>query len=187
MSGGGAHDGLAALRQRLFFASALLKMAERELAGEAINRQALAMACRNAAVLQLHGVFTGLLDEIVLRLRIDAGDEIPTIESTRRLLATRQLASPELSRVEGLLEPGGWLHACQAEVRRCLSPRAAGRRAEDGAAAVTAAESAAPRRIGMVEQTDNAPLSGEDLVRIRGWIDGWKSLLDEFLETFVEF
>lgn len=182
---GGSHDGLAALRQRLFFARTLLGLAERELAGDALNRQARAMACRHAAVLELHAVLTGLLDEIVLRLRLDPAGMVPALETTRALLDSRGLTSPELGRLEVLAEPGGWLHACLAEVRHCLSASAAGRR--EAPAGDAGAQDGGPVRISLVADGQDMPLSDPDLARLRGWIDAWQALLDEFLETFVEF
>lgn len=181
-------EGIAALRQRLFFATTLLRLAERELAGDAINRQAVAMACRNSAVLQLHGVLAGLLDDIAVRLRLEPDDEVPTLAGTRRALAARGLASPELGCIEGLLAAGGWLRACVDEAARCLSAAPGGRR-DEGAPEHDhdAPAQAGIRRIGMVEAVDLEPLSAGDFARIREWIAQWQRLLEEFTGTLAEF
>lgn len=185
-----SQDGVAALRQRLFFASAMLQLAERELAGDALNRLALARACRNSAVLQLHAVLTGFLDDIVVRLRLDPQSEVPTLRSTRQALSARGLTSPELGRLDMLLEPGGWLRHCEDEARRCLSSRAIGSR--DGAARHRHEEEAAggdmvPRRIRLAGVAGIEVLSADDFTRIRSWIGAWNELLDEFLVTLDEF
>ena len=177
------------MRQRLFFASELLKLAARELVGDAINRQALAMACRQSAVLQLHAVLTGLLDDIAVRLRLDRAPESLTIGALARALAAKGMASPELNRV-ALLAESGWLRDCLAEARLALSSTLGGQReaeddhhhdheepvARDGRIVVKAV---------MVEPGEL--LDEADFARIRGWIAGWKALLDEFLVTLDEF
>jgi len=188
----GRQDGIAALRQRLFFASELLKLAERELAGDAINRQGVAMACRNGAVLQLYAVLTGMLDDIAVRLRLESSPDVLTIAAVDQALAARGMASPELARLAGLIESGAWLAACVETARRCLSSEPGGQRD------VISADdhdhdhdhdhhSSATRRINLVTTTAIEPLTGEDFARIRQWIGGWNTLLDEFLVTLDEF
>lgn len=184
----GRQDGIAALRQRLFFASELLKLAERELAGEAINRQGVAMACRNGAVLQLYAVLTGMLDDIAVRLRLESSSDVLTIAAVDQALAARGMASPELARLAGLIDSGAWLAACVETARRCLSSEPGGQRD------VISADdhdhdhhSSATRRINLVTTTAIEPLTGEDFARIRQWIGGWNTLLDEFLVTLDEF
>ena len=184
-------EGIAALRQRLFFATTLAGIAERELAGEALNRQAVAMACRNGAILQLHGVLTGLLDDIAVRLRLETRGEVRTLDDTRRALAARGLASPEFARVEALLAADSWLAACVAEAGRCLSSTPGGRReaaeGHDHDHEHDQPGGALARRIGMVEAVTIEPLSAEDFARIRAWARQWQSLLDDFLGTLAEF
>lgn len=187
----GSQDGIAALRQRLFFASELLKLASRELAGNAINRQALAMACRQSAVLQLHAVLTGLLDDIAVRLRLDRAPESLTINALARALAAKGMASPELNRVAQLAE-SGWLRECLAETRLALSSTPGGQRdADDGHDHNhdhgEPAERGGRIAVKVVAAEQAEPLGDADLARIRGWIAAWKALLDEFLVTLDEF
>lgn len=185
-----SQDGIAALRQRLFFANELLKLAVRELEGDALNRQAVAMACRQSAVLQLHAVLTGLLDDIAGRLRVERDPAALTIDALDAALRAKGMASPELNRV-ALLAESGWLHACIDEARRCLSATPGGQRdaVDDhghdhhdpapipaGRIAVTVVAAAQPEL-----------LDAADIARIRSWISGWKALLDEFLVTLEEF
>lgn len=186
----GRQDGIAALRQRLFFASELLKLAERELAGDAINRQGVAMACRNGAVLQLYAVLTGMLDDIAVRLRLESSPDVLTIAAVDQALAARGMASPELARLAGLIESGAWLAACVATARRCLSSEPGGQRdviSADDHDHDHDHHSSATRRINLVTTTSIEPLTGEDFARIRQWIGGWNALLDEFLVTLDEF
>lgn len=186
----GRQDGIAALRQRLFFASELLKLAERELAGEAINRQGVAMACRNGAVLQLYAVLTGMLDDIAVRLRLESSPDVLTIAAVDQALAARGMASPELARLAGLIESGAWLAACVETARRCLSSEPGGQRdviSADDHDHDHDHHSSATRRINLVTTTAIEPLTGEDFARIRQWIGGWNTLLDEFLVTLDEF
>ncbi len=186
----GRQDGIAALRQRLFFASELVKLAERELAGDAINRQGVAMACRNGAVLQLYAVLTGMLDDIAVRSRLEISPDVLTIAVVDQALAARGMASPELTRLAGLIEPGAWLAACVETARRCLSSEPGGQRdvigADDHDHDHDRPASAA-RRINLVTTTSIEPLTGEDFACIRRWIGGWNTLLDEFLVTLDEF
>ncbi len=186
----GRQDGIAALRQRLFFASELLKLAERELAGDAINRQGVAMACRNGAVLQLYAVLTGMLDDIAVRLRLESSPDVLTIAAVDQALAARGMASPELARLAGLIESGAWLAACVETARRCLSSEPGGQRdviSADDHDHDHDHHSSATRRINLVTTTAIEPLTGEDFARIRQWIGGWNTLLDEFLVTLDEF
>ena len=186
----GRQDGIAALRQRLFFASELLKLAERELAGDAINRQGVAMACRNGAVLQLYAVLTGMLDDIAVRLRLESSPDVLTIAAVDQALAARGMASPELARLAGLIESGAWLAACVETARRCLSSEPGGQRdviSADDHDHDHDHHSSATRRINLVTTTAIEPLTGEDFARIRQWIGGWNALLDEFLVTLDEF
>lgn len=186
----GRQDGIAALRQRLFFASELLKLAERELAGDAINRQGVAMACRNGAVLQLYAVLTGMLDDIAVRLRLESSSDVLTIAAVDQALAARGMASPELARLAGLIESGAWLAACVETARRCLSSEPGGQRdviSADDHDHDHDHHSSATRRINLVTTTAIEPLTGEDFARIRQWIGGWNTLLDEFLVTLDEF
>lgn len=190
----GRQDGIAALRQRLFFASELVKLAERELGGDAINRQGLAMACRNGAVLQLHAVLTGMLDDIAIRLRQERQPEVMTVAGLASALAARGMASPELGRIAGLLDSGSWLQACCDDVRRCLSAQPEGEREsaadQDHGHAHEHGHSHDTRKIRMmavVAESTIEPLTPADFARIRQWIAGWKSLLDEFLDTLEEF
>lgn len=185
-------DGIAALRQRLFFAGELVKLAEQALAGDAINRQGVAMACRSAAVLQLHAVLTGMLDDIVVRLRIDRSPEVPTIALVSAALAAKGMVSPELGRITGMLESGSWLAACVHEGQHCLS--SAPVTARDGDAhAGDERDHDHGQKSGMIRMVearadaDSEPLTAGDFARIRQWIAGWKSLLDEFLVTLDEF
>jgi len=194
----GRQDGIAALRQRLFFAGELVRLAERELAGVAINRQGLAMACRNGAVLQLHAVMTGFLDDVATRMRLERAPESLTVPVLLQALSARGLGSPELGRVAGLLETG-WLHDCVDDIRRCLSSTPDGSRESD----IDQEENDEPeqqqnrvgvsgQRIAMVAVAVVAGSSVElltaaDFARIRFWIAGWKSLLDEFLLTLEEY
>lgn len=191
----GRQDGIAALRQRLFFASELLRLATRELAGDALNRQGVAMACRQSAVLQLHAALTGLLDDIAGRLRIDRSPATMTIASLAQALAERGMASPELNRVAQLAEHG-WLHDCIDEALRCLSATPGGQRDDDaddhdhghGHEHVPRPQAGGARIAVVVVPADSVDLlSDADFARIRGWIAGWKALLDEFLVTLDEF
>ncbi|MFZ5722734.1 MAG: hypothetical protein ACOY33_03640 [Pseudomonadota bacterium] len=184
-------DGIAALRQRLFFANELLKLAARELTGDALNRQAIAMACRQSAVLQLHAVLTGLLDDIAGRLRIERSPATLDIATLAGALAARGMASPELNRVATLAE-NGWLRACMAEAGLCLSSTPGGQRDEDDHDHNhdhEPAPAASGGRIAMkaVAPEHVEPLADADFARIRSWIAGWKELLDEFLVTLDEF
>lgn len=193
-TGSSRQDGIAALRQRLFFANELLKLASRELAGDALNRQAVAMACRQSAVLQLHAALTGLLDDIAGRLRIERTPDALTIESLTAALRAKGMASPELQRI-ALLAENGWLRDCIAEARHCLSSTPGGQReADDDHHDHHAHEerAAANGRIAFVavHATPAAAielLTDADFARIRSWISGWKALLDEFLVTLDEF
>lgn len=126
----GRQDGIAALRQRLFFASELLKLATRELAGDAPNRHGLAMACRQSAVLQLHAALTGFLDDVAERLRVPRSPETLTISALDAALQAKGMASPELNRVAQLAE-SGWLAECVAECRLALSATPGGQRDAD--------------------------------------------------------
>lgn len=188
----GRQDGIAALRQRLFFAGELLKLGERALAGPALNRQGLAMACRNGAVLQLHAVLTGLLDDVALRLRLDRSPESLTVERALAALADRGMASPELGRLAGLLEGGGWLVDCEEEIRRCLSSQPDGQREQPGYGEGDhdhdhGQHPARIRMVAVLPREEIEPLSAEDFSRIRHWIAGWRGLLDEFLVTLDEY
>lgn len=183
----GRQDGIAALRQRLFFASELVKLAERELAGEALNRHGLAMACRNGAVLQLHAVLTGLLDDVAVRLRLDRAPESLTVDAVVAALAARGMASPEVGRVAGLIEAGGWLRDCVDDIRRCLSAEPNGSRESAEQDDHHGHDHGKGIRIAVVAVASTYPLSEADFANIRRWIAGWKSLLDEFLVTLDEF
>lgn len=184
----GSQDGIAALRQRLFFASELLKLAQRELAGDAPNRHGLAMACRQSAILQLHAALTGFLDDVADRLRIARSPETLTIAALDAALRAKGMVSPELNRVAQLAE-SGWLVDCLAEIRLCLSATPGGARVADDEHAHEHDASAAGSRIAIkavaIEHIE--PLDDADLARIRRWIAGWKALLDEFLVTLDEF
>ncbi len=189
----GRQDGIAALRQRLFFAGELVKLAERELAGDALNRHGVAMACRNGAVLQLHSVLTGLLDDVAVRLRLERSPESLTLDTAVAALAARGMASPELGRVRGLLESGGWLQEQVDDARRCLSSQPDGQREagddddhhEHGHDHHH--DQGRIRMIAVVPATAIEPLSADDFARIRRWIAGWRQLLDEFLVTLDEY
>lgn len=184
----GSQDGIAALRQRLFFASELLKLAQRELAGDAPNRHGLAMACRQSAILQLHAALTGFLDDVADRLRIARSPETLTIAALDAALRAKGMVSPELNRVAQLAE-SGWLVDCLAEIRLCLSATPGGARVADDEHAHEHDAPAAGSRIAIkavaIEHIE--PLDDADLARIRRWIAGWKALLDEFLVTLDEF
>lgn len=190
----GTQDGIAALRQRLFFANELLKLAARELAGDALNRQGVAMACRQSAVLQLHAVLTGLLDDVAGRLRIERAPDSLTIAALVQALDARGMASPELNRV-ALLAESGWLRDCLGEIRLALSATPGGQRAADDDHDHSHEHdhphdhkpAVGGQRIAFVATAEILPLSDADLARIRQWIAGWKSLLDEFLVTLEEF
>lgn len=184
----GNQDGIAALRQRLFFASELLKLAARELAGDALNRQGVAMACRQSAVLQLHAVLSGFLDDVATRLRAERAPETLTIEVLAQALAAKGMASPELNRVAGLAE-SGWLRECLAEIRFALSAAPGGQRATEEHHHDHKHDQAAVggQRIALFVSEEIEPLSEADFARIRQWISGWKHLLDEFLVTLEEF
>lgn len=184
----GRQDGIAALRQRLFFANELVKLAERELAGDALNSKGVAMACRSAAVLQLHTVLTGMLDDIVVRLRVDRSPEVSTLAIVSALLAAKGMVSPELGRIAGLVESGSWLAECVHEGQLCLSSAPVNSR--NGVKEVDRDHDQRSTRIHLVEisaATTIEPLTAADFARIRQWIAGWKSLLDEFLVTLDEF
>lgn len=185
----GRQDGIAALRQRLFFAGELVKLAERELAGDALNRQGVAMACRNGAVLQLHSVLTGLLDDVAVRLRLERSPESLTLDAAVAALAARGMVSPELGRVRGLLESGGWLPEQVDDARRCLSSQPDGQREadDDDHGHDHPHDQGRIRMIAVVPTTGIEPLSVDDFARIRRWIAGWRQLLDEFLVTLDEF
>jgi hypothetical protein len=184
----GRQDGIAALRQRLFFASELVKLAEREAAGDAINSQGLAMACRNGAVLQLHAVLTGMLDDIAVRLRLDRNPGTQTAVDVAAALERKGMVSPEVSRILGLLDASSWLHECHDDAQRCLSSQPEGQReSEPGQGDHDHDHGSASRLIAIVAASETEPLSGEDFARIRRWIAGWKALLDEFLVTLDEF
>lgn len=189
----GRQDGIAALRQRLFFANELLKLAERELAGDAPNRHGAAMACRNSAVLQLHAVLTGMLDDVAGRLRVPQLPESLAIADLDAALRAKGMASPELNRVVQLAG-SGWLAGCIAEARLCLSATPVGVREAAGHDRDPDHHRHEPvpagGRIDVRVVAADAPvevLSGEDFARIRRWIAGWQSLLDEFLVTLDEF
>lgn len=186
----GRQDGIAALRQRLFFASELLKLAQREMAGEAPNRHGLAMACRQSAVLQLHAALTGFLDDVAERLRVPRSPETLTITALDAALQAKGMASPELNRVAQLAE-SGWLAECLAESRLALSATPGGQREadDDHDHAHDHDAPAAGGRIAIraVSVEEIEPLTDADFARIRRWIAGWKSLLDEFLVTLDEY
>ena len=190
----GTRDGIAALRQRLFFAGELLKLATRELAGDALNRQGVAMACRQSAILQLHAVLTGLLDDVAGRLRIERAPDSLTIAALAQALAAQGMASPELNRV-ALLAESGWLRDCLGEVRLALSATPGGQRAVDDDHDHSHDHdhphdhkpAVGGQRIAFVATAEILPLSDADLARIRQWIAGWNSLLDEFVVTLEEF
>lgn len=186
----GRQDGIAALRQRLFFASELLKLAQRELAGDAPNRHGLAMACRQSAVLQLHAALTGFLDDVAERLRVPRSPETLTIVALDAALQAKGMASPELNRVAQLAE-NGWLAECLAESRLAMSAMPGGQREadDDHDHAHDHDAPAAGGRIAIraVTVEEIEPLTDADFARIRRWIAGWKSLLDEFLVTLDEY
>jgi len=184
----GRQDGIAALRQRLFFASELLKLATRELAGDAPNRHGLAMACRQSAVLQLHAALTGFLDDVAERLRVPRSPETLTISALDAALQAKGMASPELNRVAQLAE-SGWLAECVAECRLALSATPGGQREADDDHDHDHDAPAAGGRIAIraVTVEEIEPLTDADFARIRRWIAGWKSLLDEFLVTLDEY
>lgn len=188
----GRQDGIAALRQRLFFASELLKLAAREMAGDAPNRHGLAMACRQSAVLQLHAALTGFLDDVAERLRVPRSPETLTIVALDAALQAKGMASPELNRVAQLAE-SGWLAECLAESRLALSATPGGQReADDDHDHDHAHDHGAPSAGGRiairaVTAEEIEPLTDADFARIRRWISGWKSLLDEFLVTLDEY
>lgn len=178
-------DGIAALRQRLFFARELLKMAEREAAGTNVLARGAAMALRQSAVLQLHAVYTGLLDDAAQRLRVDEARSFRSHEALERELAVRGLASPEVARVRELIAAGGWLADCAHEWERCLSCETADPR--EGDDHHHDEEHGAGLAIRVTAAPEACVLDAADFARLRGWVQQWGRLLDEFVVTLEEF